>query len=611
MILYVANRGEIASRIIRSAKKLGIRTIVGFADPDRDLPFVAEANESHPLHGTEPKETYLHMEKVLSVARKAGATHVHPGYGFLSENPQFVDAVEMEGLQFVGPSSDAMRLLGDKIGSRRFLKTHDISLLPCYDGDDQHVDRLLIEAKHLGFPLLIKPSAGGGGKGMFRIDSIGEFREKLESSQRIAKAAFGDDRVFLERMVDPARHIEVQILADKKGNVRAIGERECSLQRRHQKVIEEAPCIFLSEKLRKKIFEMSETIAREAKYSSAGTVEWIWDGGDGIYFLEVNARIQVEHPVTEETTGIDLIEWQLRIAGGETIQNLEFKRRGHSIEARLCAEDPSQDFLPSGGKILKLQLAHPDEARSDMGYREGNIIDSSFDSLMGKIIVRAETRDGAIEKLKRVLESMWIAGPKTNRSYVLKLLQSDAFQSGKIFTGFIQNFRPTPPIREKIELIKMLSTFQTGSAAVEMSEEDADLDWYSPWGAIPQKNSTAAASAIDWLDRGDYRYIHTKFEDWSIPRPRAQGSLRGGAAGDSAVAAELRSPMPAKVIRILVSIGEAVRKGQPLLVLEAMKMEHQVKAPYDGKVETIACKESERVAVDSVLIRMEDRGAKA
>ncbi|MDB5037154.1 MAG: Methylcrotonoyl-CoA carboxylase, partial [Bacteriovoracaceae bacterium] len=383
-ILYVANRGEIARRIIRSAKKLGFKTAVGYADQDADLPFVQEADLAIPLKGEEARDTYLNSKKVLAAALEAKATHLHPGYGFLSENPQFVDMVQTEKIQFVGPSSESMRLLGDKIGSRKFLKTIGTPLLPSYDGDDQSEKNLLNEATKLGFPLLIKPSAGGGGKGMLRVDRAENFISALESSKRISKAAFGDDRVFLEKLIENARHIEVQILADQSGNVFAIGERECSLQKRHQKVIEEAPCNFLSEELREKILNASKEIAQKAKYSSLGTVEWIWDGKDGIYFLEVNARLQVEHPVTEFVWKIDLVELQLRAALGESLEGLDPKPSGHSIEARLCAEDPDRDFLPSGGKIHRLKIS--ENVRVDFGYYEKNNIPPQFDSLIGKVI---------------------------------------------------------------------------------------------------------------------------------------------------------------------------------------------------------------------------------
>ena len=595
MILYVANRGEIARRVIRTAKRMKIRTVVGFANQDAELPFVKEADESFCLEGEEAAETYLNFEKVIAAAKSLKATHLHPGYGFLSENPSFVDAVEKAGIEFVGPSSKAMRLLGDKIGSRKFLKKIDVPLLPSYDGDDQSDERLLEEAKKLGFPLLIKPSAGGGGKGMLRVDEEEGFLEALASSKRISKASFSDDRVFLEKLVTAARHIEVQVLADKKGNIQIVGERECSLQRRHQKVIEETPCIFLSDKLRKKIYEASKKIAEAANYHSLGTVEWIWDGADGIYFLEVNARLQVEHPVTEFCWNIDLVEWQLRVMMmNESVKDLRLQTSVHAVEARLCAEDPSQSFLPSGGKIHRLKLPSEEFCRVDFGYYEKNTVPPQFDSMLGKIIVHGTDRTEAISKLKKALEELVLWGPVTNRAYLIQILNNQRVGAGELSTSLLQDLPYKFDMTEGFTLLSKVLHAPKVSPALE--EEDADI--YSPWGAVSIAHST---EDLIYEDFGDKRYFHSKSFDWTSKRPKRAGM----AASDSQVSeneTSLRSPMPAKVTKLNVKVGESVKKGDLLLVVEAMKMEHQMKAPKDLTISKILVQPNERVQVDQVLV---------
>lgn len=589
MILYIANRGEIARRIIRTAKRLKIKTVVGYADQDKDLPFVREADVAIPLQGEEALDTYLHTQKVLSAAVQAKATHLHPGYGFLSENPQFVDLVQMEGIEFVGPSSESMRKLGDKMGAREFLKPMGVPLLPGYDGKNQNEDHLLQEAQALGFPLLIKPSAGGGGKGMQIVDSASDFLDKLRSAKRIAKSAFADDRVFFERYIRKARHIEVQILGDKHGNIFSLGERECSLQRRHQKMLEEAPCAFLPEKLRALILSKSREIAQAAKYYSLGTVEWIWDGADEIYFLEVNARLQVEHPVTEMTFGVDLVELQVRVAQGESLKDYEFKARGHAIEARLQAEDPSQNFIPSGGKIHKLRL--PENIRIDFGFREKNTVPLQFDSLIGKIIAYGENREEARLKLIQALETLVVFGPTTNRAYLIQLLKHGDVIRGDLWTGLIAQIPYAFDLQSAIEFLR--NAGGEGLADVE------DLDLYSPWGELKTQSR-----AIDFDDFGDSRYFQTTFADWSVDRPKSKMGL-GEMHSHELDASEVRSPMPAKIIRVNCSRGESVKKSSVLVVLEAMKMEHQLKAPKDGKIEAVLVKEGDRVAVDQLLVKLE------
>ncbi len=595
MILYVANRGEIARRVIKTAQRMGFKTAVGFARQDEDMPFVQEADLRISLEGEEALETYLNAEKVISAAKKLDATHLHPGYGFLSENADFVERVTKAGIEFVGPPARAMRLLGDKVGARKFLLKHHIPLLPSYNGDTQEEGALLEEAQKLGFPLLIKPSAGGGGKGMYKVYRSEDFVEALRSSKRVAASSFKDDRVFLEKLVEPARHIEVQILGDKSGIVRAFGERECSLQRRHQKVFEEAPCEFLTPQVRKRLHEDSERIAREANYSSAGTVEWIWDGGEGMYFLEVNARLQVEHPVTEMIFGVDLVEWQLRISQGETLKNLApLSPKGHSIEARLCSEEPAQDFLPSGGKILR--QAFPQSIRVDAGFYEKNSVPPQFDSLMAKVIAFAPTRSEAISRLRRALEETLVFGPKTNRAYLIQVLKDARVTAGELSTSLLSEIKPEFDVFQGVSLIQTLQEGMTNSESLEDS-----LDWHSPWGALPRPTR-----GLYFEDHGALRFFHTAFADWSEKSPlRRQTSQEDGPSASSMNESSLKSPMPAKVIKVLVSKGEKVKKGQVMVVLEAMKMEHQLKAPRELVIHAVHVKESDRVAYDALLMEWE------
>jgi len=595
--LYIANRSEIARRIIRSASRMGIPTCVGFAVVDKDLPFVREADRAKLIRCDNSRDAYLNSEIVIQTAKEMGATHLHPGYGFLSENADFVEKLLAAGLEFVGPRPESMRKLGDKIGSRRFLQTLNIPLLPSYEGDDQSIDRFKAEASNLGYPLLVKPSAGGGGKGMFRVKRAADLEEAVDSSKRTSKASFNDDRIFLEKFVDPARHIEVQILADRFGNVHVLGERECSMQRRHQKLIEETPCNFISEKLRKQIFDHSIKIARAVNYESAGTVEWIWDGNDGIYFLEVNTRLQVEHAVTEAVTGIDLVECQLRVSRNEKLENVKSGTNGHSIEVRLCAEDPAKDFLPSGGKIHYLRL--PDEnLRVDFGYAENNVIGSDFDSMLGKIISHGKNRSEAIEKMITGLETLCVMGPTTNRAYLLQILKSESFSKGKLSTRMLESF---PYHFNLLEALRSFQDLQGDPRHFVESDSHEDLDLHSPWGGL----DSSPASEAWWMDFENQRYFHLSFTDWSIPRPRKNLSPSSSVQDEASLEKLIKSPMPSKIIKILVREGQNLKKGEALIILEAMKMEHKIKCSHNAKVSKILVTEGQQVPPDESLIELE------
>lgn len=599
MNLYIANRGEIARRIIRTARRMGFRTFVGYATQDRFLPFVKEADVAIDLEGEESKDTYLNQEKILKLCRDHKIQFFHPGYGFLSENAAFVDRLIGAGVQFVGPPPQAMRLLGDKIGSRRFLKDLGIPLLPFYDGNDQSEARLFQEAIKLGFPLLIKPSAGGGGKGMFKIDHEDQFLEALRSSKRLAASSFGDDRVFLEKYIARGRHIEVQAMRDTSGQTFIFGERECSVQRAHQKIIEESPCQFLSEKIRRTIYDSSKKMADASGYLSAGTIEWIWDGAEGIYFLEVNARLQVEHPVTELVWNIDLVEAQLRVALGEKLSYGDLSPSGHAVELRLCAEDPSEGFMPSGGKIHKLSL--PPGVRCDFGYVEKDSVPSQFDSLIGKIILFGKSRDEALQLASESLKQTVLLGPKTNRAYLLQLVNHPKVRSGELWTKMLDEIPYRFSLRDGIQLLKLLKAQPVHQELVANSYDE--LDWYSPWGQ--QAQQTTSSVAVEFCDAGDRRYFHTPFFDWSTRWNRSKATLSSSTA--SAESAELRCPLPARLVKILFAEGAEVKKGDVVMILEAMKMEIKVKSPRSGKIKKVLVKEGDRISVDALLVEWENK----
>lgn len=593
MILYIANRSEIARRIIRSAKKIGATAVVGYAREDRELPFVREASRSLEIQTSEPRDAYLDAERVIDAAKKLGATHLHPGYGFLSERADFAEAVEKAGIRFVGPRPETIRSLGDKMASRDFVRTLEIPLLPSYEEKTQDDALFEFEASKIEFPLLVKPSAGGGGKGMAIVRQPSEIRDAVASARRVAMASFKDDRLFAERYLETARHIEVQIFGDGKGNILTLGERECSLQRRYQKLVEETPCESLPEKLRLRILDWSRKIGEKSKYRSAGTIEWIWDGKDQIYFLEVNSRLQVEHPVTEMVWGVDLVELQLREACDQLKEFPKLKSAGHALEVRLCAEDPSQDFLPSAGKIQRLRL--PENVRVDFGFAEGNVVSSSFDSMLGKLIAFAPTRQECLDKLVEALEKTILLGPSTNRAYLRQILLHTSVREGNLRTSFLSEF---PYRLDLIETARAVNSLQTVSSTYS-DDEVEDLDFDSPWGGVGRSDSNAFVEEFS-----DRRYYFFPFADWSerIDKKRQHSRSSGG---EQEAQNEIRTPMPGKIVQLHIKKGDSVTKGQVLLVLEAMKMEHQVRAGFDGRVKDLRVSAGQQVLPDDLLLELE------
>jgi len=439
--LLIANRGEIARRIIRTAHEMGISTVAIYADGDADAPFVHEADSAIALDGRTSAETYLDAEKVLAACRRSGADAVHPGYGFLSENTKFADAVTSAGIVWVGPSSAAISQMGDKLSAKRLMQEADVPTLLAVELTA--AEDALAAAKKIGYPVLVKASAGGGGRGMRVVESAADLPAAIESAKRESLAAFGDDTMFLERWLTSSRHIEIQILGDNHGNLVHLFERECSIQRRHQKIIEEAPSPAMNDDLRARMGAAALSAARQIGYSSAGTVEFLV-AGDDFWFLEVNTRLQVEHPVTEEITGLDLVREQLRIAEGETLgySQDDLTIDGHAIEARLYAEDPANDFLPSPGKVIAWEPAANMQARFDSGVETGSEVSVDFDPLIAKVIVKADTRREAAGRLARVLENTRIQGVKNNRDFLVATLRSPQFLQGDTTTDFIERVAP-------------------------------------------------------------------------------------------------------------------------------------------------------------------------
>ncbi len=438
--ILIANRGEIARRVQRACRKLGIQSIAVYSRADRHAPFVAEADQAIDIGESEAKLSYLNVDALLDACRRSGADALHPGYGFLSENAAFAEALEQAGIIFIGPAAHSMRAMGDKIQARRLMESHGVPVVPGYHGDDQSEARLQNEAAAIGFPLLVKASAGGGGRGIRLVNSIQDLNEALGSARREAKAAFGDDSVFLERFVQQPRHIEIQIFGDSHGNVVHLFERECSVQRRRQKLIEECPAPNLPAAVRDAMAQAALQAARAVQYSGAGTVEFVYSDVDSsFYFLEMNTRLQVEHPVTEMSLGVDLVVEQIRVAMGEALsfRSEDLTLRGHSIEARLCAEDPARDFAPAAGRIIQFETPAMEGLRVDSGVESGSEISIYYDSMVAKLIAHGPSREAAIDLLDAALAETVFFGPTTNIEYLREILIAGAFRDGRYTTAFL------------------------------------------------------------------------------------------------------------------------------------------------------------------------------
>ncbi len=617
--LLIANRGEIARRIIRTARALDVRTIAIHSNVDANMPFVREADEAVMIGPATARKSYLNSVKILEAARIRGAAAIHPGYGFLSENAEFAEAVQAAGLVWVGAPPIAIRAMGLKDKAKRLMEKAGVPILPGYMGNDQSTERLQKEADKTGYPVLIKAVAGGGGKGMRKVDTARTFVDALATCRREAVAAFGDDRVLLEKYITDPRHVEVQIFGDNQGNVIHLFERDCSLQRRHQKVIEEAPAPGMDEATREVLCAAAVKAGQAVNYVGAGTVEFIADASDGlrpdrIWFMEMNTRLQVEHPVTEAITGVDLVEWQLRVASGEPLpkRQHELAISGWAMEARLYAENPTTGFLPSIGKLDRLRF--PPDIRVDSGVEEGDEITSHYDPLIAKLIVHADSRNAAAAKLAKACGQIEVWPVKTNAGFLARAANHADFIAGEIDTGFIDSHGAQ--LMPSIE--RELAVQQTAARALVPDQAD------NPWTALPgfriaalphyhvavQIGGVTYTVAIDPTTKtvgttatmaDGERVLFVDGEAWSFGPPRADRVAGGIVASDGM----LHSPMPGRIIAVDVAQGDRVRKGQRLIVIEAMKMEQAIVAPFDGVITELKAVADAQISEGALLARVE------
>ena len=631
--LLIANRGEIACRIIKSAHDMGISCVAVYVDADADSLFVKQADEAIRL-----TDSYLNSKEIIAAAKATGAQAIHPGYGFLSENAKFSRDVIKEGLIWVGPNSKVITSMGDKLKAKVLAEKAGVPTLPMTTDPKK--------ASSIGYPLLIKAAAGGGGKGMRIVDSNKELKESILGAQREALSGFGDDRVFIERYVASSRHIEIQILGDSYGNVVHLGERECSIQRRHQKIIEESPSPRVDPEMREAMGKAAVNLAKKLKYESAGTVEFLVDDKTGeFWFLEVNTRLQVEHPVTEGVTGKDLVYEQLRIARGEELgyTQEEIEWSGSSIEARLYAEDPSNDFLPATGKLIAYEPDSNIEARWDTGVEQGSIIGTDFDPMIAKVISTGKSRTDAANKLALALESLHIGGVITNRDFLVSSLRSEAFHEGLTTSDFIEKVDPqrsVPMSGENLELSSsvaalwiqglnrknsnVLNQIPSGwrnsklprqKLSFRCLEEETTINYIRRRDGSFNLNNGSVANIFKWEESGidieiDGRRFYAKVTQDSktivVHMPWGNAVLeilpRFTLPGSEVQAGGLIAPMPGKVIDLKVKVGTKVKKGDTLVILEAMKMEHQVKASEDGKVTKLLVKKDEQLENGALLM---------
>jgi propionyl-CoA carboxylase alpha chain/3-methylcrotonyl-CoA carboxylase alpha subunit len=658
--VLVANRGEIACRVFRTARRMGMRTIAVYSEADAEALHVREADEAVLIGPAPVRESYLDAAKVLAAAKATGAEAIHPGYGFLSENADFAEAVMAAGMVWIGPPPAAIRAMGLKDAAKTLMIEAGVPVTPGYLGEDQSLERLQKEADAIGYPVLIKAVAGGGGKGMKKVDRAEDFADGLASARREGQSSFGDPRVLIESYITRPRHIEVQVFGDSHGAVVHLFERDCSLQRRHQKVIEEAPAPGMDAATREAVTSAAVRAARAVNYEGAGTIEFIADASDGlkadrIWFMEMNTRLQVEHPVTEAVTGVDLVEWQFRVAAGEPIplQQDQIELNGWAMEARLYAEDPANGFLPSIGKLEHFVL--PDDIRVDTGVTEGGEVSQFYDPMIAKLIVHSDTREAAAGALADACAAVEVWPVRTNAGFLTHCLEHPRFVAGDVDTGFIG--------AEEQALLASDDQAESDLAAVALFAEDhyaadhwSGNDWNSPWSdtkgsmglrlnaparnvwvlAIDERKIVAEALSAQsndgtWLvgpasDRRSVRHeygdevsgaVHVGDRVFSYARAAGDVVLfdRGDAlkitkpvfsGGPSGPASDgsLRAPMPGKIVATPVNAGDTVSKGQPVIVLEAMKMEHALTAPFDGVVEEIGFGIGDQVAADAVLARV-------
>ncbi|HEY8241860.1 MAG TPA: acetyl/propionyl/methylcrotonyl-CoA carboxylase subunit alpha [Casimicrobiaceae bacterium] len=654
--VLIANRGEIACRVARTARRMGIRTVAVYSDADANALHVAACDEAHRLGPPPPRESYLDGRKILEIAKRSGAQAIHPGYGFLSENEGFARACAAAGIAFIGPPPEAIAAMGSKSAAKSIMAKAGVPLVPGYHGDDQDDALLAREAARMGFPAIIKATAGGGGKGMKIVRAASEFGAALASARREAKAGFGDERVLVERYLTSPRHIEIQVFGDAHGHVVSLFERDCSVQRRHQKVLEESPAPGMTPERRRAMGDAAVAAAKAIGYVGAGTVEFIAEQDGTFYFMEMNTRLQVEHPVTEMVTGLDLVEWQLKVAAGEPLPLAqdELAIRGHAIEARLYAEDPERGFLPSIGRIAHWRMpASGDRVRVDTGFAEGDEVSPYYDPMLAKLIVWGEDRERARASLLGALADCEVAGVATNIAFLERVVAHEAFATGKLDTGLIEKhhaalFPPpgrTPALALAAAAIDELARARTDDAT----------DPHSPWRATDAwwPNSARHAVAISFVDgettvearlSGPLHALSVEIDGerstmraarhgdrWRVDTGHAQadvGIVRHGderhvfarglrrrlrhvdplahAGEDAPHAGHLTAPMSGTVVAVPAKVGDRVERGAALVVLEAMKMEHTIVAPAAGVVKAVHFAVGDRVPEGADLVDLED-----
>ncbi|MBS0431299.1 MAG: acetyl/propionyl/methylcrotonyl-CoA carboxylase subunit alpha [Proteobacteria bacterium] len=654
--VLIANRGEIACRVIRTCRRLGIHTIAVYSEADKDAQHVRLADEAWPIGGPRPDESYLRIDAILDAARKSGAQAIHPGYGFLSENTGFSRACKDAGIVFIGPDPESIEAMGSKAAAKQLMRKHGVPLVPGYDGDNQDSAFLAAQAHKIGYPLILKPSAGGGGKGMQIVRSDAGFLDALATAQRVAKASFGDASMLLERYIEHPRHIEFQVFGDRHGNVIHVGERECSAQRRYQKVLEETPSPFLDARRRAAMGAAAVAAAKAVNYVGAGTVEFIVGPQGDFHFMEMNTRLQVEHPVTEMTHGIDLVEWQLRVADGEPLPLTQDQVRshGHAIEVRLYAEDPDHGFLPGSGKLVRLQLpAESKHVRLDGGVVEGDTVTIFYDPMIAKLIVWDVDRPSALQRMREALAACEIVGPKSNVAFLERLVRHPSVIEHRIDTGYLDRH-----LDEFIagEAQPATSTvFAAAVAALQFDERHIAIDAadpHSPWNTADAWRIGHAGKRIVALAVGDRRHeieahghagnyqLRTGDAKLAIGNARWDGETLGARfdgearrfdvhadasrvllhdadgirwrfervpafaweASDAASGNQVIAPMPGRIVLVKAKAGDKVEAGQELLVMEAMKMELALKAPRAGTIETLHAAQGDFVEADAVLV---------
>ena len=640
--LLVANRGEIACRVMRTAKALGLTTVAVHSATDRDARHSREADIRVDLGGSKAADSYLQIDKLIAAARASGAQAIHPGYGFLSENAGFARAIEAAGLIFLGPPAAAIDAMGSKSAAKALMETAGVPLVPGYHGEAQDLETFRNAAERIGYPVLLKATAGGGGKGMKVVEDVSQLSEALASAQREAQSSFGDSRMLVEKYLLKPRHVEIQVFADQHGNCLYLNERDCSIQRRHQKVVEEAPAPGLSPELRKAMGQAAVRAAQAIGYVGAGTVEFLLDARGEFFFMEMNTRLQVEHPVTEAITGLDLVAWQIRVARGETlpISQEQVPLRGHAIEVRLYAEDPANDFLPATGRLelYRESVAGPGR-RVDSGVEEGDSVSPFYDPMLGKLIAWGEDREQARLRLLSMLDEFVIGGLKTNLAFLRRIIAHPAFAEAQLDTGFIPRYQEQLlPVAGELSADFWQAAAQAYSQSQPPRTRSDDPD--SPWSAIngwrnglPAQTSLhlscagqdqaislgARTAAFElqgehlWTEQQGLRREHRAIRRGDTLYLNWQGDTHAVSAYDPIAAAEashsqqggLTAPMNGSIVRILVSPGQSVEAGTQLVVLEAMKMEHSIRAPQAGVIKALYCQEGEMVSEGSALVELE------